>query len=159
MASAVEKVLRGTLQKTESQKAFSPWWSDFEDKLLYSVMILGGVDVKLNGSCKVPLNPKCTERERVQQPLSLSLCVKVHCSSCSHFVSVLPDGQFSNVPNYISSTPDPLCNKRLQMCSSALDCHSNLDRGLTFLLPTFLPIYTFNCTVLNQSTKCQPRFT
>ncbi len=41
MASALEKMLKGTLQKTESQKAFSPWWSDFEDKLLYSVMILG----------------------------------------------------------------------------------------------------------------------
>ena len=41
MASALEKIMKGTLQKSESQKAFSPWWEDVEDKLLYTVMILG----------------------------------------------------------------------------------------------------------------------
>ena len=41
MASALEKLMKGTLQKSESQKAFSPWWEDVEDKLLYTVMILG----------------------------------------------------------------------------------------------------------------------
>jgi len=41
MASALEKILKGTLQKSDSQKAFSPWWEDLEDKLLYSLMIFG----------------------------------------------------------------------------------------------------------------------
>lgn len=41
MASALEKIMKGTLQKSDSQKAFSPWWEALEDKLLYSVMILG----------------------------------------------------------------------------------------------------------------------
>ena len=41
MASALEKAFKGVLKKSESQKAFSPWWSDAEDKLLYAVMILG----------------------------------------------------------------------------------------------------------------------
>ena len=41
MASALEKAFKGVLKKSESQKAFSPWWADAEDKLLYAVMILG----------------------------------------------------------------------------------------------------------------------
>ena len=41
MASALEKILKGTLQKSDSQKAFSPWWEELEDKLLYSLMIFG----------------------------------------------------------------------------------------------------------------------
>ena len=43
MASALEKAFKGVLKKSESQKAFSPWWSDAEDKLLYAVMILGKI--------------------------------------------------------------------------------------------------------------------
>ena len=41
MASALEKVMKSTLQKSDAQKAFSPWWEDLEDKLLYSLMIMG----------------------------------------------------------------------------------------------------------------------
>ena len=43
MAGAMEKVMRGMLHMSDSQKAFSPWWEDLEGKLLYSLMILGKV--------------------------------------------------------------------------------------------------------------------
>ena len=41
MASALEKLMKGTIKKPESVKAFSPWWEDLQDKLLYSLMIFG----------------------------------------------------------------------------------------------------------------------
>ena len=41
MASALEKIMKGTLEMSESEKAFSLWWKDIEDVLLYSIMILG----------------------------------------------------------------------------------------------------------------------
>ena len=41
MASALEKIMKGTLKKSDSQKTFSPWWEDVESKLLYTLMILG----------------------------------------------------------------------------------------------------------------------
>ena len=43
MAGAVDHMMRGMLQKTDAEKAFMPWWQDVEDKLLYSLMILGAV--------------------------------------------------------------------------------------------------------------------
>ena len=43
MAGAMEKVMKGMLHMSDSQKAFSPWWEDLEGKLLYSLMILGKV--------------------------------------------------------------------------------------------------------------------
>ena len=50
MASALEKAFKGVLKKSESQKVFSPWWSDAEDKLLYAVMILGKYRIDSNSS-------------------------------------------------------------------------------------------------------------
>ena len=50
MASALEKAFKGVLKKSESQKVFSPWWSDAEDKLLYAVMILGKDRINSNSS-------------------------------------------------------------------------------------------------------------
>ena len=41
MASALEKIMKGTLNKSDAQKAFSPWWEDLESTLLYTLMILG----------------------------------------------------------------------------------------------------------------------
>ena len=51
MASALEKLMKGTIQKSDAQKAFSPWWETLEDKLLYSLMILGKPELISLQSC------------------------------------------------------------------------------------------------------------
>ena len=58
MASALEKIMKGTLQKSESQKAFSPWWESLEDKMLYSLMILGMITLPFNMVSNTPV--ECT---------------------------------------------------------------------------------------------------
>jgi len=40
-----EKILKSTIQKSDSQKAFSPWWEDLEDKLLHALMIFGKISI------------------------------------------------------------------------------------------------------------------
>ncbi|XP_059092608.1 uncharacterized protein LOC131887897 isoform X2 [Tigriopus californicus] len=58
MASALEKIMKGTLQKSEAQKAFNPWWEDLEDKLLYGTMILGMISLPFNMVSNTPV--ECT---------------------------------------------------------------------------------------------------
>ena len=41
MASALEKIMKGVLKKSEAEKAFSPWWESLSEKMLYGLMIMG----------------------------------------------------------------------------------------------------------------------
>jgi len=33
--------MKGIIQKSDAEKAFTPWWDKLGDKLLYSLLILG----------------------------------------------------------------------------------------------------------------------
>ena len=81
MASALEKAFKGVLKKSESQKVFSPWWSDAEDKLLYAVMILGKTGSErrshrvFSGCGRRTANRK--RKETKQQPGTAGPCLAV----------------------------------------------------------------------------------
>ncbi len=62
MASALEKIMKGTLQKSDAQKAFSPWWEALEDKMLYTLMILGMISLPFNMVSNTPV--ECTLNQR-----------------------------------------------------------------------------------------------
>ena len=58
MASALEKILKGTLQKSDAQKTFSPWWEDLQDKLRYGVMIMGELSKRIETFSGIYDNPQ-----------------------------------------------------------------------------------------------------
>ena len=41
MAGSVDRMMQSMLKHSDAERAFMPWTQELEDKLLYSLMILG----------------------------------------------------------------------------------------------------------------------
>ncbi len=71
MASALEKVMKGVISKPESVKAFSTWWEDLQDKLLYSLMIFGMITLPFNMVSNTPVECTLDQTHKSFQNLTL----------------------------------------------------------------------------------------